>query len=392
MSRERSTALRAFCRLGPVPAAYDRAVHRYLLIVACACGGSDSVPRDGNGGEPAPDSLIPDPIAYISGGPEIAWYDLDGSTGALTPIASIPAFRPGASFLAIRAGSLYAVTSGDRVGAYSIDLATGALTFINDVASGGSGPTHVSVDSTGAFVFVANYGGGNVSVFPVQAAGRLGAATQTLASGANAHLITTDPSNRYVFVPCLGDDHVAQYLFDANTGTLTPNAVPRLATATGAGPRHLAFTPDGTYAYLINELNSTLTALALDGSTGRLTELQTVTTRAAGATGNNTTAEVFVHPSGKFVYGSNRGDDNIVAYSINATTGMLALVGHTSTQGMTPRNFGLDPGGRFLYAANQTSSSVVPFVIDQDTGALSPTASPISVPSPEFVGVAVFPL
>jgi 6-phosphogluconolactonase len=371
-------------------------VKRLLVLALCACDGSSPAPAT-DADVPGDDVIdaAPTPtkfIAYVSGGANIDWYDVNKTTGAFTPISSMAAFRTNASFLAFRGTThVYAVASQNRVGAYSIDQASGALTFINDVAAGGNGPTHVSVDRTGAYVFVANYGGGNVSVFPVQPNGGLGAATQTVASGAMAHLIDVDASNKYVFVPCLGANYVAQYLFDASTGMLTPNTPPTLPTAAGAGPRHLAIAPNQKHAYLINELNSTLSALAFDSTTGRLSEIHTVTTRAAGAAGNNTTAEVVVHPSGKFVYGSNRGDDNIVAFALDGTTGRMTLIGHQSTQGMTPRNFTIDPSGKFLYAANQNSGSVVPFAIDPATGALARTAQVINVPTPQFVGILPLP-
>ena len=374
---------------------------RALLVLAllAACDGDAPATIDAGGGGGGSDGAMIDApatptrfVAYISGGADIAWYDVDKSTGALAAISSTAAFRTGANFLAFHGDYLYAVTSGNRVGGYSIDPATAALTFINDVASGGTGPAHVAIDATGKFVFTANYGSGHIAVMPVQAGGTLGAAAQTILSGANAHQIITDQSNKYVVVPCLGDDKVTQYTFNATTGTLTPNAVPQLDTANGAGPRHIAFTPDNKRAYLINELNSTLSALSFDAATGRLTELQTLSTRAAGAMGTNTTAEVVVHPNGKFVYGSNRGDNNIVVFSIDAATGMVALVEHESTQGMTPRNFTIDPSGSFLYAANQNSNSVVPFAIDATTGRLTPTATPITVPTPQFVGIVELPL
>jgi 6-phosphogluconolactonase len=369
----------------------------WLIAVLAACEAGSPPRTDSNttGGD-GPMTDTPQAatrfVAYISGGPDIAWYDVDKATGALTSISSIAAFRTGASFLAFHGNYLYAVASGNRVGAYSVDPATGAITFINDVAAGGNGPTHVSLDRTGAYVLVANYGGGNISVFPVQSGGGLGAAMQTIASGANAHQILTDASNQYVFVPCLGDDKVAQYVRSATTGMLTANTVPQLDTANGAGPRHMAFAPNGTRAYLINELNSTFSALAYDGATGRLTELQTVSTRASGAVGTNTTAEVVVHPNGRFVYGSNRGDNNIVVFSIDQGTGMVTAIDHTSTQGMIPRNFTIDPSGKFLYAANQSSNNVVPFAIDATTGRLTPTASPITAQTPQFVGIIELPL
>jgi 6-phosphogluconolactonase len=196
-----------------------------------------------------------------------------------------------------------------------------------------------------------------------------------------------------VFVPCLGDDKVAQYVFDGSTGALTANATPKLDTANGAGPRHVAFAPDGKHAYLINELNSTLVALAYDSATGRLSAVGApLSTRASGATGTNTGAEVVVHPSGKFVYGSNRGDNNIAVFAVDSSTGMVTAVDHTSTQGMTPRHFTIDPSGTLMYVANQNSGNVVPFKIDPGTGRLTPTASPVTVATPQFVGIVKLPL
>jgi 6-phosphogluconolactonase len=368
----------------------------WLAVLLAACSGESPVTTDANGSGSDGAATIDGStqamryVAYISGGDDIAWYDVDKTTGALSSISSIAAFRTGANFLAFHGNYLYAVTSGNRVGAYSIDPATAAITFINDQASGGTGPAHVSIDQTGAYVLVANYGSGHIAVYPVQSGGGLPAASQTILAGANAHQIVADPSNKFVVVPCLGDNKVAQYVLSA--GALTANATPQLATAAGAGPRHIAFTPDGKHAYLINELNSTLQALAFDTTTGRLTSLQTVSTRAAGATGTNTGAEVVVHPSGKFVYGSNRGDNNIAVFSIDATTAMVTLVANTSTQGMTPRNFTIDPTGKFLYVANQNSGTVVPFLIDGTTGKLTPTASSITVPTPQFIGIVGLPL
>ena len=368
-----------------------------IAIAAPACGGESPAVDAGGGGSgdaAATSDGASEParlVAYVSGGDDIAWYDIDRATGALSPISSIAGFRPGASFLAVHGDHLYAVTSGDRVGAYSIDPATAGLTFINDVDSGGSGPTHLTVDATGAFVLVAHYGSGHVAVLPVEPDGGLAAATTTFVAGANAHQIVTAPSNQHVVVPCLGDDKVAQYLFDAGSGDLTPNAVPQIDTADGAGPRHIAFAPDGEHAYLINELDSTLSALAWDGATGRLSEIETVSSRAGDATGDNTCAEVVVHPSGAFVYGSNRGDDDIAVFSIDPGTGGLTPVEHESTLGMRPRNFTIDPTGTFLYAANQDSDSVVPFAIDRATGRLTPTAAPIAAPTPQFVGIVALP-
>jgi 6-phosphogluconolactonase len=241
------------------------------------------------------------------------------------------------------------------------------------------------------WVMVANYGDGTTAVLPVGADGKLGAATDTKTVGAEAHMIVADPSNQWVFVPCKGMDYVAQFRFDVNAGTLAPNATPHVPTAAGAGPRHLAFHPNGKLAYLINENASTMTALALDPATGRLTEIETKSTLPVGFTGSNTGAEVWVHPSGKWVYGSNRGDDSIVEFAIDATTGRLTLVGHTKTGGATPRDFTLDPSGAFLYAANQGSGTITAFAIDGAQGTLAAMGAPFAATSPSFVGLVHLP-
>ncbi|HUS33432.1 MAG TPA: lactonase family protein [Kofleriaceae bacterium] len=364
------------------------------LVTAAACGGSGAGPdAAGDGSGSAPDAAVPTRyVAYVSGGANIDWYDVDKASGVLTHVSSIAAFRTGANFLAVHGTRLYAVTSGDRVGAYTIDPATAGLTFINDVGTGGTGVAHVSVDRTGGYVMVANYGSGHIDVVPVRGDGGLGTPLAPILAGMKAHQIITDASNKFVLVPCLGDNKVAQYTFDASSGALTANATPKLDTASGAGPRHIAIAPNAKHAYLINELNSTLSALAFDSATGRLTELQTVSTRESGASGSNTGAEIVVHPSGKFVYASNRGDNNIAVFAINATTGMVTEVEHESTQGMTPRNFTIDPSGTLLYVANQNSGTVVPLEIDPATGRLSPTASSVSVPTPQFIGIVELPL
>jgi 6-phosphogluconolactonase len=336
-------------------------------------------------------------VAYASGyAPSISIFSVDPTTGGLGSKKTVAAFGTSPSFLAVNrtATNLYAVdeVSAGRVGTYSIDASNGALTHLNDVSSQGSGPAFVSVDATGKFVLVANYTDGTIAVLAVQAGGRLSATpADSRLAGANAHMIVTDPSNQFVFVPCLGSDYVAQYLFDAASGKLTPNAVPTVPTASGAGPRHIAFHPSGTYAYLINEKNSTMTAYSLAAATGRLTEIETKSTLPSGFSGSNSGAEVWVHPSGKFVYGSNRGNDSIVVFAIDGATGKMTLVGHTRTGGATPRDFTLDPTGGFLYAANQNSNDIVPFAIDSTQGTLSSTASSVPVTSPSFIAVVRLP-
>ena len=342
---------------------------------------ADGAPLDA----PAPTHLV----AYVSGNaPSIGWYDVDLATGALTSRGQVATFAPNPSFLAMTPTHLYAASeSGNKIGAYRIDPASGALTFINEASSGGTGPAHVSVDRTGAYVLAANYGNGAIAVLPVMAGGGVGAPSTSINAGANAHQILTDAANKFVFVPCKGANHVAQYTFSA--GALAANSPPTVPAAAGAGPRHLAFAPSGAFAYLINENLSTLTVFAYAAATGRLTEVQTVSNRAAGATGNNTGAEVAVHPSGKFVYASNRGDNTVSVFAIGGD-GKVSLVGHTPT-GTTPRSFAIDPTGAWMLVANQGAGTVTTYAIDATTGALTATGASVNATNPSFVGFVSLP-
>jgi 6-phosphogluconolactonase len=330
-------------------------------------------------------------IAYASGyAPNIDWFSVDADAGGLTSAGSVASFGTSPSFLAVnpRATNLYAVDENTpgQVGAYSVDATTGSLGFLGAVSSGGDGPPFVSVDATGKWVLVANYTSGSVSVLPVQTNGSLGTAAETDTVGMEAHMILTDPTNHFAFVPCKGSDYVAQFLFDASSGKLTPNAVPTVATATGAGPRHLAFHPNGRLAYLINETNSTMSLYAFDSTAGTLTEMQTLSTIPTTFTGTNTAAEVHVHPSGAWLFGSNRGDDSIVVFSLDAA-GSMTLVGFTPSGGMEPRDFTLDATGTFLYAANETTGNVVPFRFDAVKGTLTAVATSVTVPMASFIGL-----
>lgn len=365
------------------------------IALVIACSGSEPMSHDD--ANPGSDAMVIDAalpahyVAYISGyGPNIAWFDFAPTTGTLTPVSSLAANQP--SFLALTSAHAYAVDEGgSKIGAYAIDQTTGALTFINEVSSSGAGPAHVSVDHSGAFALVANYGGGTAAVLPIRADGGLAAATTTVSPGSNAHMFITDPANKFAFIPCKGSDYVAQYTFVAATGALAANPVPHLTSAAGAGPRHLAFAPDGHHAYVVTENASTLMALAYDAPTGRLTTIQTVSTRATGATGTNTGAEVAVHPAGRYVYASNRGDDDLAVFSIEASSGMLTPIAHTPAGGATPRMFAIDPTGAWLVAANQGSSTVTRFSIDATTGLLTARGTPLAVAQPSFVGFVALP-
>jgi len=332
---------------------------------------------------------------------------LNLATGSLSaPELAVEATSP--SFLAIHPGRrfLYAVNevslfNGKRAGAvsaFTIDGQSGRLSPLNQHSSGGDGPCHLIVDKGGKNVLVANYGGGSVAALPIEANGRLkppSAFIQHTGSSVNAsrqdkphaHSINVSPDNRFAYVADLGLDKVLIYRFDAKLGSLTPNEPPFATVAPGAGPRHFAFHPKGRFAYVINEIDLTVTAFSQDAKSGALTVLQSVSTLPAGVTKvpSYSTAEVQVHPSGRFLYGSNRGHDSITVFAIDGKSGKLTYVQNEPTQGNTPRGFGIDPTGTFLLAGNQRSDSVVVFRIDQQTGRLTPTGHKIEVGSPVCV-------
>jgi 6-phosphogluconolactonase len=248
-------------------------------------------------------------------------------------------------------------------------------------------------------VLVANYGGGSVCVLPILDDGQLDGATALVQHegssvnprrqrGPHAHSVNVSPDDRFAFVADLGLDKVMIYRFDVTAGTLAPADPPWASVSPGAGPRHFAFHPGGKFAYVINELQSTVTAFAYDPERGSLDDLQTVSTLPSDFKDNNSTAEVLVHPSGNFLYGSNRGHNSIAVFAIDARTGWLSPVEKESTRGSTPRNFGIDPTGRYLLAANQASDAIVVFRIDKATGALTATGQEIEVPSPVCVRMA----
>jgi 6-phosphogluconolactonase len=283
-----------------------------------------------------------------------------------------------------------------------MDKETGKLKELNQVASGGGAPCHLVVDRRGRHVLAANYSGGSVGAWAIAPDGSLGDRTafvQHEGSSVNprrqeaphAHSINLDGNNRFAVAADLGLDKVLVYRFRPRDGSL--EALPESGTdlKPGAGPRHFAFHPDYRFAYVINEMQSTVTAMTYQRRQGRLREIQTLSTLPPGFEGNNSTAEVQVHPSGKFLYGSNRGHDSIAVFGIDQETGKLTWVENEPTQGRTPRNFGVDPTGRYLLAANQSSDTIVVFGIDQTTGALSPAGHQVEVPSPVCVKFAAMP-
>ena len=337
----------------------------------------------------------------------------DGDTGALEPVSSqmLNGGAENPSFLALHPNGrfLYAASEilefdGQAQGAlyaYAIDADSGRLEFINRIGSGGQGPCHVRVDATGKFLLAANYHGGSVCVAPIGGDGGLEPLSCFIqhegASGVNparqdsahAHSINPDSQNTFVYVPDLGQDRIVIYRLDSENGTLAPpstgNLPPYVESEPGAGPRHFAFHPNGRRAYAINELASTITTFDYDAADGTLTATQTIGTLPSDFAGANTTADIHVHPSGRFVYSSNRGHDSIAIFAVNADTGGLTALGHEPTRGATPRNFGIAPSCDFLLAANQDSDSVVSFRIAADSGALTPAGAVAKIPMPVCV-------
>ena len=332
---------------------------------------------------------------------------LDLSSGTLSaPVLAAESANP--SFLAVHPTRdlLYAVNEvgtfegkpGGSVSAFTINREAGTLSALNRQSSMGGGPAHLTVDHGGRNVLVANYGGGSVAVLPIGPDGALKPASafiQHTGSSVNperqkqpyAHSVNVDASDRFAYVADLGIDKVMIYRLDGAKGTLVASDPPFAATQPGSGPRHLALHPQGRFAYVINELQNSVTAFARDPERGGLTALQTIPTLPAEqkALSNYSTAEVLVHPSGRFLYGSNRGHDSIAVFSIDQTSGRLTFVETQPTQGSTPRGFGIDPSGAYLLAGNQRSDSVVVFRINQETGRLTPTGSKIEVGAPVSV-------
>lgn len=327
---------------------------------------------------------------------------LDMTTGELTSIGKVTeSVNP--SFLAIHPGRkyLYAVNEignfkgkkSGAVSAFMIDQKTGDLTFMNQQASLGGAPCHLVVDKAGQNVLVANYSGGSVASMPIMKGGMIGDAisfhqhkgTSVNPKRQNAphgHSINLDAANRFAFAADLGLDKVLIYAFDTKRGKLKPNDPPSVSVPPGSGPRHFAFHPSGKYAYVINEILSTVMAMSYDADKGALKPLQTITTLPQGFDGRSATADIHVHPSGKFLYGSNRGHNSIAIFSINQKTGKLTPVAHEPTQGGVPRNFALDPSGTYLLAENQNDGTIVVFRINKKTGKLKSTGYVAKVPKP----------
>ena len=382
-------SLSKFCFLGSA----------YLLMAACAT----PIQAD----EPTGKTWVF--VGTYTGGKNgskgIYRLELDLATGKLSkPEVAAEVTSP--SFLAIHPTGkfLYSVNEvdvakgkkGGAVSAFKLDAASGELKYLNHASTVGAGPCHLVVDKVGKNVLAANYGGGSAVVLPIGSDGKVGEHTgfvqhkgksvnKSRQEAPHAHSINLDPANKFAFVADLGMDEVLIYRFDPDKGNITANDPTSASVKPGAGPRHFAFHPNGKFAYVINELDMTVTAFTYDPDKGALTNLQTIPTIKGKTKNNYSTAEVVVHPSGKFLYGSNRGHDTIAIFTIDEETGKLTHVGNQGHKIKTPRNFAIEPTGKYMLVASQDGDRVGVFSIDQKTGELSPTGEEAHVPMPVCV-------
>jgi 6-phosphogluconolactonase len=327
-------------------------------------------------------------------------YTFDSKKGALTSIGLV-AETESPAFIALdpRRNFLYAANeipnykdqATGAVSSFAIDLASGKLSLLNQVSSRTPGPAYITVDRSGKYVLIANYPVGSVAVFPVLGDGRLGepsafvqhqgsSVNKDRQSGPHAHVIELSPDNRFALVADLGTDQLLVYPFDESKGTLGEARITKIDP--GSGPRHVRFSPDGKFVYLLNEMQPNVTVFSYDAVYGGLSALQTISTLPKDFTGKKSAAEIQIHPSGKFLYASNRGHDSIAVFAVDKSKGTLTLVEHVPTQGKTPRNFAIDPSGSWLLAANQDSDDIVVFHVNPTTGRLSPAAGIVQVPTP----------
>ena len=382
-----------------------------LLGAIAVAAATPSVVRAAPGGVPGRPSVASARFVYVGtytapgvppGGthPSVAVgiyvFKLDPSDGGLTPLQIVPASNP--SFVALDPNltHLYSVNEDDpgRVSAYAINSANGGLTFLNSALANGQFTTHINVHPSGQYFYAANYGTGNFPVFRILANGSIGPRTDTFQSvgngtgpnparqeGPHAHQILTDVGGGHVFGVDLGADKVNALNLDLLTGLFSPNTVPFVPVASGSGPRHMAFHPDGKHAYVLDELASSITVFDYDPVRGAFIWEQTLSTLPDNFTGTNTTAEIRVHPTGQFVYNTNRGHNSVTMYSVDTATGELDVIGWESTRGEWPRGMNIDPSGAFLYAANQNTDTIAVFRIQPSNGKLK-FSTIVNTPTP----------
>jgi len=289
-------------------------------------------------------------------------------------------------------------THGGSVSAFAIDAKTGALKLLNQASAVARGPDHIDIDATGRELMVANYDGSSITSFPISSDGSVLSAASFIEqhgssvvpgrqAAPHAHAINVDPGNHFALVCDLGLDEVLVFKLDPRKGTLAPNDPAFVKVSPGSGPRHLAFHPSGKFAYVISEIACTMTAFQFDAKKGTLAELQTISTLPPGTEmqTNFVAAEVVMHPSGKFLYGSTRAHNSLTVFSVDQSTGKLAVVENVPCGGKTPRSFNIDPSGHFLLCANQDTGNITVFQIDQKSGRLSPTGAEAKLDKPVCV-------
>lgn len=330
-------------------------------------------------------------------------YKFSTRTGKLNPL-DLAAEIASPSFLTIHPNGkvLYAVSEAvpgqkeGSVSAFTIDKTSGKLTRLNTVSSRGTSPCHLVADKTGKTLVVVNYGNGVTTAYGIKDDGSLTEATSTIQhkgasvnarrqQGPHAHSVNLSADNRYAVVADLGLDEVLVYKLDAAANKIEPNNPPSVRLHPGGGPRHFAFHPNGKVAYANHEMGSYVSVMSWDAARGAFSVIEALPTLPSDFTGTNNTAHTDVHPSGRFVYVSNRGHDSIAVFAVDKKDGTLQRVEITPTQGKVPRNFGIDPSGQYLIAANQESNNLVVFRIDQKTGRLTPTGQTLENGAPVCV-------
>ncbi|MGH6691263.1 MAG: lactonase family protein [Gammaproteobacteria bacterium] len=332
-------------------------------------------------------------------GPGIGVYEMDTATGAWTPVQTVGELvNPSFLTLDRRRRALYAAHGDeDYATAFAIDPLTGRLTPLGRQSTGGKNGVHLAVDATNRFLVVGNYASGTVALLPIARDGSLEPLSDLVTltgtpgpdpvqqTSSHPHAVPFDRSGRYVVVPDKGLDKVFVFRLDATRGKLMAAYPPAVAARPGAAPRHADFHPHAPVAYVNNELDSTITTYRFDPESSAIEPLQVVSTLPAGFSAKNTTAEIGVAPSGRFVYVSNRGHNSIAILAVDEATGQLSPVGWEPAQGTTPRFFALDPSGTFLYVANQNSDTIVAFRVDPTTGTLAPTGHVVQTGSPSSI-------
>ena len=365
----------------------------FLTAVTGSCGDSDPQQAD-----PMRPETSKHYLAYFGtftrgehGSKGIYVSRFDASSGRMSPIRlALEAEDP--SYLAVHPNHRYLYSTNEvggrngTVSAYAIDSATGELRRLNRAPAQGRGTCHIGLDSGGRMLAVANYVTGTVASYPVLADGRLGEVVSIMqirgAEAPHPHSVNFSPDDRFLIVPDVGTHKVHLYRTDPAQASLKPHGSAEIPDRPGNGPRHLAFHPSGRYCYIIEETANMVMALKWDERRGTPEEFQRIPTIPASFSGETYTAEIVVHPTGKFLYGSNRGHESIAVFSIDPDSGRLTAVEHTPTQGSYPRNFNLDPSGKWLIALNRESNNVVAFAVDPQTGKLTPTGQVLELNSP----------